>query len=661
MHKLLVGLILMSLTLASLPGAVGVISYGGANTESTGALADGDSNIVNNAPGGSPILFMPDKEVYTTFPGKPLVGGYDPIVVDPSGLGPYSRYAHAYVYSGVDIPAGTAGSANTEWHGSRDASATRVLASGDTVNMRAIVDGGTRAAASSDGNNARDVQAESLIDAFAALDPNQQVLIGNAQITSRVEIDTTGQAIAGTTKRLTVGDGPQGEAMATFAADRVHTVGGTTQTVAKILGTAKGTTNVEAQNTNNGQSIGNQTVFGYATVNTMAGAEFRDTGGILNGHISYSSSDIRSSGFALRRNNAGNGPTIVTSVASGSAESQAWDPDSSWTAPKQAGTETAATKVSGYTSALAEAPRERDVAFGNPIGTAGYLSVNPTVINVGQQNIPVGQVWSQIHSAAGSEMDIFGTPATANNERDAISFTYTTAYVNRGGATQADQAANAVKAYTYIGDISKGWTDAGNAMAVSRDNSQSDMVSQASLNNVLQSSGSHMVSTSVAAPVVPVSPIPTATGSTAGLVARATFDPTLQTGLTQVPAPGMGFPTVADLGYGGLANPFFMNGFITSGPGFTFNQFDAAGSLVISDSQEAVSTSSAGTYRVRVGPEKVQEWIVGNDPLNNLYVETPASVTYNFPNAGTAVPIGAVHNAGNPDIYAWNGAVGGPQ
>jgi len=333
MHKLLVGLLLM-ITLASLPGAVAVISYGGANVESGPVgTVDGESGIVTNAPGGGPIIFLASAFA------KPM-GGIDPIAVDPAAQN-YQQYAHAYVYSGVNIPATTAGSGSVEWHGYRDAPASGTMPTGYTINMRAIVDGGTRAAASSDGNNQQAVQAESLVDAFAGRTPAGAParLIGNAQITSRVQIDTTGQAIAGTTARGTTGAGPQGEAKATFAADRTHNVGGATETVAKILGNAKGTTNVEATNENTNippppggvpDPNGDQLAIGYATVNTFGATDYSNQGGAQNGHISYSSSDIRSSGYAIRQAAARAGTTSVKADAIGEAGSQVWDPDVNW-------------------------------------------------------------------------------------------------------------------------------------------------------------------------------------------------------------------------------------------------------------------------------------------------------------------------------------------
>jgi len=627
------------ITLASLPGAVAVISYGGANVESGPVgTVDGESGVVTNAPGGGPIIFLASAFA------KPM-GGIEPIVVDPT-VSNYQQYAHAYVYSGVNIPATTAGSGSVEWHGYRDASASGTMPTGDTINMKAIVDGGTRAAASSDGNNQQVVQAESLVDAFAGRTPAGAParLIGNAQITSRVQIDTTGQAIAGTTARGTTGAGPQGEAKATFAADRTHNVGGATETVAKILGNAKGTTNVEATNLNNGPA-GGQFAIGYATVNTFGATDYSNQGGAQNGHISYSSSDIRSSGYAIRQAGAGAGTTSVKADAIGEAGSQVWDPDVNWGSAKVAGTESAQTKVSGSTSALAEALRVGDEAYGNPIGVAGALSVNPPVQVF--PNIWRGQVWSQIHAASASETDVTNAPAFVDNVRDAIAFTYTTAIADRAGASQADSQNNAVKAYTFLGDYSRGIMS--NAEAVARDDSQTEST-KASLSNVYQSSGAHRVSTNVGG-----------TASVAGLVARATYDPAGATGLTGF-APNIN--NVADLGYGGGLNPFLLNGVATRGPAFNFNQFDAAGSLILADSQRAESTSSAGAASASSGYVKVQEWKVGNDPLNNLYVESPASVAYSFPQTGASLTPVVMHVAGNNlvggwnDIYAWNGAVG---
>jgi len=136
------------------------------------------------------------------------------------------------------------------------------------------------------------------------------------------------------------------------------------------------------------------------------------------------------------------------------------------------------------------------------------------------------------------------------------------------------------------------------------------------------------------------------------MVARATFDN------ANAPASNS-----VDLG---LNSPFFHSGFhsglYTQGPAWTQNRWDDAGSYLTADSQSATSTSSAGTYSISAGPVGITEWVAGNDPLNNMYVTTPISISTTKPVNAFIVPVDnpILYNR-NPEFYGWSGGVFGDQ
>lgn len=344
-------------------------------------------------------------------------------------------------------------------------------------------------------------------------------------------------------------------------------------------------------------------IYGFSTINTQAWTDAAD-----NGFQSYSASEIRTDTQAAR---AIGGTSSVSGYASGEAHSQAWSPASSWFTVKNHGTENAYSEVSGKTTSTSVARIANDQTF-------GLLS---------------GVVRSQIVAAAGDDTDVFGNGLA--DGRDSIASTLTDAFVSRTG----NNANRIISAETFIED--------GNAVSFANRASNSRVSTE--LTGVQQSSGGHAVT-------------PTlfnwngAQGSIAGLVARSTFDPTQSMG------DGVVAVTLGDVN--GFVNPFTHSGLLTSGPTWTNNRWDDAGSYVAADSQSAVATTSVGTYSITADPVSVTEWVAGNDPNYNMYITNPIAIHTSKPVGGLIAPLdNPIQNGRNglADYYGWSGAVFGDQ
>jgi hypothetical protein len=344
-------------------------------------------------------------------------------------------------------------------------------------------------------------------------------------------------------------------------------------------------------------------IYGFSTINTQAWTDAAD-----NGFQSYSASEIRTDTHAER---TAAGTSTVSGYASGDAYSQAWSPASSWFTAKTHGTENAYSEVSGKTTSTSVARRANDATFG----------------------LSSGLVRSQIFAAAGDDTDVFGNALT--DGRDSIASTLTDAFVYRTANN-----ANRVSAETFIED--------GNAASFSDRASNSRVSTE--LTGVQQSSGGHAIAPTTTNMFA-------AQGSIAGVVARSTFDPTQSLG------DGVVAVTLGDVN--GFVNPFTHSGLLTSGPSWTMNRWDDAGSYVAADSQSAVATTSVGTYSITADPVSVNEWVAGNDPNYNMYYDTnPITVHTSKPVGGLIIPLdNPIQNGRNglADYYGWSGAVFGDQ
>lgn len=344
-------------------------------------------------------------------------------------------------------------------------------------------------------------------------------------------------------------------------------------------------------------------ISGYSTINTRAWTDATD-----NGFQSYSASEIRTDTQAAR---AIGGTSSVSGYASGEAHSQAWSPASSWTTVKNHGTENAYSEVSGKTTSTSVARIANDV-------TLGPLS---------------GPVRSKIFAAAGDDTDAFGNVLT--DGRDSIAYTLTNAFVSRTG----NNANRIAGAEAFIED--------GNAASSANRASNSRVSTE--LTGVQQSSGGHAV-TPTAFNMLGIQ------GSIAGSVARSTFDP------TQTMGDGVVAVTLGDVN--GFFNPAGHSGLVTSGPTWTNNRWDDAGSYVAADSQSAVATTSVGTYSITADPVSVTEWVAGNDPNYNMYITNPINIHSSKPAGGLIAPLDQITLNGRnglPDAYLWSGAVFGDQ
>jgi len=606
MKTRLVYLIACMMIAASMPSALAAISYGGTSVEVPAglpAVADGDSNlVVDYGPGGIS---------YGTFTAGPLFINTDPYALLAT------KYAHAWVFTGAYAPG-----AYAEWNGKKTANSYDVVNNGaaqGTYSMKAQAEG--QAISAVTGNlgtfGVGAPWAESLIDAWAAETTGPRTLWGNAQITSAAYQDGSGSAFAGTTKINTVGS-TQPSAKAAFEADRAINYGGTLGTPAKILGTVTGVTSVEATNDETptaGGAFRDGIAAGFSSISTSAWAQAADTG-----FESYARGQIISETQASR--NPANTPgtpreTKVVTSATGEATSQSWDPSADWFTPKNAGTETSYSAVSGATKSSSQAYETGDITFGiQPFNT------------VPLSFLPVAPVTAQIFAASGDETDVFGTFVA--DGRDSVAYTETDAYAGRA----VDDANNYVGAETFIAN--------GNAKSYGRD-AQADLKVESTLTNVQQSSGGHAEDAQFG-PIL-------GQGSTAGLVARATYNN------ANAPASNS-----VDLGVAGGLNPLAHSGIYTQGPVWTMNRWDDAGSYLMADSQSATSTSSAGTYSVSASPVSITEWVSGNDPGNNMYVTTPIHITQTHPVNAFIVPVDnpQLYNR-NPEFYGWSATVFGDQ
>lgn len=648
MRSLRISVILLAFALALTPGAMGVISYQGSHVETQGGMAKAESNALSQQAGA--IQFEPTTQAFVAgIPASP-----DPLIVDPWaaawGAPAYAGYAHTYVYAGVNAPAGTSGYAETK--GNWVANARQVLGTSDEIKMQASATGTATAQVTT---AKTPTVAESLISGWAAYDGARPDIRGHAQITSRVNIGGTqgvpagsDTAVAGTSGlNQAAGPGPQGIAGATFNAARIRL---NNDVVAYVQGEAKGTTSVEAERDTNGFAMG------YSTIASSARADSGDLG-----FASSTSANIRSSAFA-------NGlDTEVVSQNDGQASSFAWDAANP--APfKMPGTESASANVVAATRAEAVTKSATDFAWGRPVtGGLPNPGINPvpnpggriglTLVNPGNivPNPNVGQVWSQVYAGAGNERNIYeqSAPVAA---REAISFTYTTSLVSRNAPQGLTTDANRVGAEAFISDATSD--------ARGQDDRQPLYSATTSLDVADQRSGGHRVSTSPA----PFTP----TGSTAGLVARAQYNPA-----TVVPSPLATAPVnQVSLGYfspTGVLNTGHITGGYSSGlrtthsgtATFTGNRWDDAGSAFEINSQEAVSTSSAGTYGIDAGSVNVQEWIAGHQGWDNLHIVDGAlPIDYTHPNVWQSLDPQVYANSGigfGVDEYGWRGVVGGPQ
>ena len=571
------------------------------------AISYGGTNV--EVPAGNPAIAEGDSNLVVDWSGFIGFGtntaGPTAIVVDPFGLAA-PKYAHAWVFTGAYAPG-----AYAEWKGTKEANSYDVVDGGvaqGTYSMKAKVDGQAIATVSMDPLMGGAPFAESLIDAFAAETVGPRQLWGSAQITSTVFHNGDGTATAGTTKSNTIG-ATQPAAKASFAAERAINYGGSLGIPARILGSAQGVTYLEANNVETATRAGKSEgfAFGFSSINSRAWTDAADTG-----YQSWTRNEIITQTQAARFPGTLTAARILASVqeskvvggANGEAMAQAWDPAADWFTPKTSGSESAFSSVSGQTRSNSQAYKVADITFGflNPTATA------------------------QILSASGDETDVTG--AFIADGRDSVAYTLTDAAVLR-----LIEDNNYVGAETFI--------DNGNAKSYARD-AISGLKVQSDLTNVQQSSGGHAVGLTVPGPAG------LGQGSVAGMVARATFDN------ANAPASNS-----VDLG---LNSPFFHSGLYTQGPAWTQNRWDDAGSYLTADSQSATSTSSAGTYSISAGPVGITEWVAGNDPLNNMYVTTPISISTTKPVNAFIVPVDnpILYNR-NPEFYGWSGGVFGDQ
>jgi len=242
-------------------------------------------------------------------------------------------------------------------------------------------------------------------------------------------------------------------------------------------------------------------------------------------------------------------------------------------------------------------------------------------------------VRSKIFAAAGDDTDAFENPLV--DGRDSIAYTLTNAFVSRTG----NNANRIAGAEAFIED--------GNAASSANRASNSRVSTE--LTGVQQSSGGHAV-TPTAFNMLGIQ------GSIAGSVARSTFDP------TQTMGDGVVAVTLGDVN--GFFNPAGHSGLVTSGPTWTNNRWDDAGSYVAADSQSAVATTSVGTYSITADPVSVTEWVAGNDPNYNMYITNPINIHSSKPAGGLIAPLDQITLNGRnglPDAYLWSGAVFGDQ
>ena len=339
--------------------------------------------------------------------------------------------------------------------------------------------------------------------------------------------------------------------------------------------------------------------WGYSSISSGAFAIATDTG-----YQSYTQSDIITQTRAARTGGvAQTQESKVVGSANGKSEARAWDPSGDWFAAKTSGTENAYSSVDGQTRSASMAYKVGDF-------TSGFFG---------------GPATAQIHAAAGDQVDV--TTLGYLDGRDSVSYTLTD-----GGVTRA--LAQAAPNYVYT----ENFIDNGNANSFGKDG-MSGMTASTAITNVQQSSGAHAVN--------PIA----GSGSIGGMVARAKYDTFNAPATNQV-----------DLGIAGGANPFGYSGLYTQGPGWTLERFDDAGTFLQADSQSATSTSSAGTYSISAGPTRIVEWVAGNDPLNNMYVTAPISLTYVKPVNAFIAPLDnpTLYNR-NPEFYGWSGGVFGDQ
>lgn len=622
----------------AMPTTMAVVSYGGTDVEvpvNIVGTAQGDSSVVVNSPSPAGVNF-----------GTHLTGGWPALPVSRgpnAGLTPTSNFAHAWVFTGTRLAANTVGGAYAEWSGHKIATASDVevgTANAGVYTMTAQVDGQAmsqvlqnRAGTGADPTGLQ--EAQSLIDAWAGRGTfnGNDAVFGNAQITSAVQNQGDGIADAGTTQRPTVGN-PQGEATASFAADRAINWAGTTQIPGRIIGTVHGRTNVETVNERplaTGTNPANNGIArGISQIQASAGADVGDTG-----FQSWTDTRIWSASYAQRI--AGSPALTLTSsahaLATGDASAQAWDSESQWSQPKTGGSESAASSASGRTEAIADTFVTGDRAFGTLLGageaaTAGGLA--------GFWPAGGAPVTAQIWAASGKDVNVFQGPIIRYS-REAFAGTATTARVLRTTGNRADHDS----AETFITN--------GEANSYARDANLMDQRVTADVSNVQQSSGGHAQSFGATAAGLP------GQGSDAAMSVRALFNPNL----------AAGFRNQVELGatpYIALAVPLGSSGLLTNGPAWTTRRWDDAGSYLIADSQSAVSTSSAGTFSETMGPVLIAEWVAGNDPLRNMNIATAPSITASVPVYGTIVPTTyPTQIARNPDYTGWNGLARGDE
>lgn len=572
--------------IASMPSALAAISYGGTSVEVPAglpALAEGDSNLVVAGVGG------------LGFGG--YTNGPQHIAIDPFGIGTTNKSAHAWVFTGAYAPGTYA-----EWKGVKEANSYDVVdgqPAAGTYTLSAKVSGQAISSVTSDPAQGGAPYAESLIDAWAAETAGPRTLWGNAQITSTVFHNGSGNATAGTTAMDTIG-ATQPSAKASYAAQRAINWGGSVGIPAKILGGVEGVTSLEANNFETNPKTGktNGSAWGYSSISSGAFAVATDTG-----YQSYTQSDIITQTQAARTNGTVQiQKSKVVGSANGKSEARAWDPSGDWNAAKTSGTENAYSSVDGQTRSVSEAYKVGD-------STSGSFG---------------GPATAQIHAAAGDRVDVEALGYI--DGRDSVSYTLTDGWVNR-------TLAGAAPKYVYT----ENFIDNGNAKSFGKD-SMSGMTASTAITNVQQSSGAHAVH-----------PTANLQGSVGGMVARAKYDALNSPAINQV-----------DLGN---ANPYGgHSGFYTQGPGWTLERFDDAGTFLQADSQRATSTSSAGTYSISAGPTRIVEWVAGNDPLNNMYLHAPISLTYVKPVNANIFPLdNPTQYNRNPEFYGWSGGVFGDQ
>ena len=638
--------------IATAPSAFGTIAYGGTTAEVppfTPATAAGDAGtLTNNAPGAL-VFNTPKMTAGTGWPSAMGIMGItnNGIVPDPSGAAPYTKYCRSWVFTGASLPAGFTGDAAAEWTGNlAPASASEVLNTGDTITMSASANGQSHSevhATTTTPPATAPTTAQTLIDAWAgsrrpAVSPNlwDRDLYGNAQITSTAQTDRAGSVSTGATAAGYTGNTePQPYAVAGFSAQRITMSSGSTRVPGAISGTVTGTTSVEIANANGGRAAG------YATANTYAMASASD----LPNTLSYSLSEIRSSARATRppatpRNN---GRTSVLARSDGIASSEAWDSSRNWASPTTPGTGNSITSVTGKTIANATARMDGDRVFGDSLTLPGFLAARS----------PDGrQTWSQMLAVASKGQTVDQAPLATPNERDAFTLAYTSARVTRATAHIAD--ANRATSATWLG--SPATTDdnlpltSGASLNAKSAETQSGLITGATLSSIGMSSGAHAKGTTTGTPA--------GQGSTAKLAAKAHFTgagvPPVQ---PQQVAIGnlLAYPT-------GTTSADFLNGFVTNGPGLTGQGWDDAGSYIIAGSQDAITTGSSGTYRLTAQPTDIREWVSGASLLtNNRVLQRLAPLNWQKPQTVSAAPnLQELPFVGrNPDSYQWSGDMTG--